>query len=93
MLTKVVQYAIHIFTVIIYELKLTMKDGDVAYRSIQTLLSWVIISNSLNSEVPSINQQQRTLITIGDKKGNFFNSKTCIGAIEFLHILENITHV
>jgi len=59
-----------------------------AYRSLQTLISWLRMQGYTEATVPSHKEIQQTLIDIGDKERNFLNSKQWIGSMEVGFVLE-----
>jgi len=59
-----------------------------AYRSLQTLVSWLRLQGHTEATVPGHKEIQQTLIDIGDKEGKFLNSKQWIGSMEVGFVLE-----
>lgn len=53
-----------------------------AYRSMQTLVSWIVKQNISIRAVPSHAEIQRMLVDMMDKPPSFVNSKQWIGAVE-----------
>lgn len=53
-----------------------------AYRSMQTLVSWILKQNISIRDVPSHAEIQRMLVDMMDKPPSFVNSKQWIGAVE-----------
>lgn len=53
-----------------------------AYRSLQTLCSWLRFQGYSEHKIPSHEDIQRYLVKIGDKPQNFINSKQWIGSTE-----------
>src|SRR4051812_14171312 len=53
-----------------------------AYRSMQTLCSWLNLVKFSTVPVPSHSEIQKMLIKLGDKTPDFLNSKQWIGAFE-----------
>jgi hypothetical protein len=60
-----------------------------AYRSMQTLCSWLKLQNYTNKPVPSHVEIQKMLVQLGDKKSSFIHSTNWIGAIEINICLQN----
>eukprot|EP00009_Paramoeba_aestuarina_P017601 CAMPEP_0201533572 /NCGR_PEP_ID=MMETSP0161_2-20130828/53653_1 /ASSEMBLY_ACC=CAM_ASM_000251 /TAXON_ID=180227 /ORGANISM="Neoparamoeba aestuarina, Strain SoJaBio B1-5/56/2" /LENGTH=172 /DNA_ID=CAMNT_0047937675 /DNA_START=425 /DNA_END=940 /DNA_ORIENTATION=+ len=80
-----------------------------AYRSLQTLCSWVLLQRMDNKHrdtrelsldypsfvkeyqmVPTHQAIQKSLVSLGDKKSNFVNSKQWIGALELTMVLDHL---
>jgi hypothetical protein len=65
-----------------------MQDGfndngwGCAYRSMQTLCSWLRNMQFTSRAVPTHPEIQKMLVELGDKPANFYNSKQWIGAFE-----------
>jgi hypothetical protein len=53
-----------------------------AYRSLQTLCSWMLLQGYTNSPVPSLTDVQKILVQLKDKPANFVGSNNWIGAFE-----------
>lgn len=53
-----------------------------AYRSMQTICSWIKNENYTNKSIPSHVEIQKLLVKSGDKANNFIGSNQWIGAIE-----------
>eukprot|EP01122_Echinamoeba_exundans_P007951 TRINITY_DN2545_c0_g1_i1.p1 TRINITY_DN2545_c0_g1~~TRINITY_DN2545_c0_g1_i1.p1 ORF type:complete len:377 (+),score=10.95 TRINITY_DN2545_c0_g1_i1:555-1685(+) len=66
-----------------------------AYRSLQTIASWLIGQGVVSGSVPSHLEIQQTLIQAKDKPNNFLNSTQWIGAVEvglFLHFRYSVEY-
>lgn len=59
-----------------------------AYRSLQTLVSWLKLQYFVHKEVPSHYQIQKVLIDAGDKPKELLGSKEWIGALEVMLVLD-----
>jgi len=59
-----------------------------AYRSLQTLSSWLGLQGYTDTEVPSHTDIQKVLVDIGDKEAKFIGSKQWIGSTEVGFVLE-----
>lgn len=67
----------------------TMDNGwGCAYRSFQTICSWLIYQNFIYKDVPTHIEIQRALVDMGDKDKSFIGSKQWIGAIEISFCLD-----
>jgi Ufm1-specific protease 2 len=64
-----------------------------AYRSMQTICSWLRYQSYTSKEVPSHLEIQQTLVDIGDREKNFLHSKQWIGAIEISYCLNTLYSV
>mmetsp|Transcript_7988 Transcript_7988/g.11792 ORF Transcript_7988/g.11792 Transcript_7988/m.11792 type:complete len:510 (-) Transcript_7988:595-2124(-) len=64
------------------------KGWGCAYRSLQTIVSWLNEQNYSDKEVPSHYQIQKMLVEAGDKTKDFLGSKEWIGAFEVMLILD-----
>lgn len=64
-----------------------------AYRSLQTLCSWFTAQHYTARAPPGHREIQSTLVTLGDKTGDFVGSKQWIGAIELGYILDSLLGV
>jgi Peptidase family C78 len=69
------------------------KGWGCAYRSLQTIISWVSEQNYFYKEVPSHYQIQKLLVEIGDKPKEFIGSKEWIGAYEVMLILDTYCNI
>lgn len=69
------------------------KGWGCAYRSLQTLISWLREQNFFHNEVPSHYQVQKLLVEAGDKPKEFIGSKEWIGAYEVMLILDTYCKV
>ena len=58
-----------------------------AYRSCQTLVSWLRLQGHTAAPVPSHGDIQRALVAMGDKEPPFVGSRQWIGAIELMYVL------
>jgi hypothetical protein len=58
------------------------KGWGCAYRSMQTLVSWIVKQNLSIKAVPTHTEIQRMLVDMLDKPPSFVNSKQWIGAVE-----------
>jgi len=58
-----------------------------AYRSCQTLVSWLRLQGHTAAAVPSHGDIQRALVAMGDKEPPFVGSRQWIGAIELMYVL------
>jgi hypothetical protein len=76
-----------------YEYRHYMNDGfndngwGCAYRSMQTICSWLLIQNYTAKAVPSHREIQTCLVQLGDKPSSFVGSSQWIGAIEIQQCL------
>ncbi|KAL3069500.1 hypothetical protein niasHS_018225 [Heterodera schachtii] len=63
-----------------------------AYRSFQTVCSWLKFQNYIDATkaIPSHQQIQQCLVDIGDKPSNFVGSKKWIGSLELSFCLETM---
>lgn len=61
-----------------------------AYRSLQTLVSWLKKQGFTESEVPGHKEIQKILVDIGDKESKFIGSKQWIGSTEVGFVLETL---
>jgi len=59
-----------------------------AYRSLQTIISWLKQQGYTETDVPSHKQIQKCLVDIGDKETKFIGSKQWIGSTEVGFVLE-----
>jgi len=59
-----------------------------AYRSLQTIVSWLRLQGYTETEVPDHRQVQKCLVDIGDKESKFIGSKKWIGSTEVGFVLE-----
>ena len=64
------------------------------YRTLQTICSWVHLSASTEKKpgftIPSVQEIQKILINIGDKKDDFFGTKSWIGSFEACLVLDEL---
>lgn len=59
-----------------------------AYRSLQTLASWLRLQGHTEKPVPSLREIQQCLYDIGDKPASFVGSRQWIGSTEVSFVLE-----
>jgi hypothetical protein len=59
-----------------------------AYRSLQTLVSWLRLQGYTSATVPNHREIQQCLVDIGDKEAKFLGSKQWIGSMEVGFVLE-----
>ncbi|GJP65223.1 hypothetical protein CLOP_g22136 [Closterium sp. NIES-67] len=64
-----------------------------AYRSLQTIVSWLRIQQYTSLPVPSHRRIQEALVELGDKEPSFVGSSQWIGAIELSFILDHLLGV
>ena len=64
-----------------------------AYRSLQTLSSYILLNTNRPGEVPSIRQIQETLVALGDKPSSFVGSREWIGSFEVSMVLQKLFEV
>ncbi|KAF3436673.1 hypothetical protein FNV43_RR19420 [Rhamnella rubrinervis] len=67
--------------------------AGVAYRSLQTIISWFRLQHYTSVEVPSHREIQQSLVEIGDKDPSFIGSREWIGAIELSFVLDELLGV
>ncbi|KAL0113054.1 hypothetical protein PUN28_012345 [Cardiocondyla obscurior] len=63
------------------------------YRTLQTICSWIISNENLEKIVPSINEIQKTLVTVEDKDKTFIGSRDWIGSFEVCIVLNQLYNV
>jgi hypothetical protein len=61
-----------------------------AYRSMQTICSWMKYQSLTNRPVPTHKEIQRLLVEMGDKPKEFIGSSQWIGAIEISMLLNEL---
>lgn len=61
-----------------------------AYRSFQTVCSWLKQQGHIDKPIPTHNEIQQTLVDIGDKTASFVGSKKWIGSTELSFCLETM---
>ncbi|KYQ92776.1 hypothetical protein DLAC_05355 [Tieghemostelium lacteum] len=61
-----------------------------AYRSMQTICSWLNYQQISNRSVPTHKEIQQTLVDMEDKEKSFLNSKQWIGAFEITLCLQQL---
>lgn len=64
-----------------------------AYRSLQTICSWIKLQGYCKREPPSHREIQATLVALGDKGKHFIGSKNWIGAIEIGYVLDSLYNI
>ncbi|KAB0799426.1 hypothetical protein PPYR_07306 [Photinus pyralis] len=64
-----------------------------AYRSLQTLASWLLLQGYTDTEVPTFHDIQKCLVDIGDKPSSFVGSKQWIGSTEVNFVLNSLLNV
>uniref|UniRef100_F1L1G0 Ufm1-specific protease n=1 Tax=Ascaris suum TaxID=6253 RepID=F1L1G0_ASCSU len=73
-----------------------MQDGiddtgwGCAYRSLQTIWSWLVLQGYTNKAVPSHREIQESLYECGDKDAKFVGSRQWIGSMELGYCLDNM---
>lgn len=66
------------------------KGWGCAYRSLQTLASWLHLNNYTATVSLSHREIQETLVKIGDKPASFVGSKDWIGSMEVGYVLDEL---
>ncbi|CEG50427.1 Uncharacterized conserved protein [Plasmopara halstedii] len=66
------------------------KGWGCAYRSLQTLASWLFLQHYTQHEFLSHEQIQRVLVKIGDKPARFQGSTEWIGSLEVGYVLDEL---
>jgi len=69
------------------------KGWGCAYRSLQTLASWLVLNNYMTASVPTIPEIQKTLVKLDDKPASFVGSSKWIGATEVCYVLDDLCGV
>nr|CAD2179901.1 unnamed protein product [Meloidogyne enterolobii] len=64
-----------------------------AYRSFQSVCSWLELQGYINKNIPSHREIQQCLVDIGDKPSNFVGSKKWIGSLELSFCLQNMFNI
>lgn len=64
-----------------------------AYRTLQSMASWIINSQGLTTSIPDLSSIQRTLVAINDKPTSFVGSRDWIGAMEVFYVLDSLFNV
>eukprot|EP01133_Synstelium_polycarpum_P015354 gene15354-18213_t len=64
-----------------------------AYRSMQTICSWILHQEYTNRPVPTHQEIQKILVDMGDKESKFYKSKQWIGAIEISMCLQQLYNI
>ncbi|CAB3409077.1 unnamed protein product [Caenorhabditis bovis] len=73
-----------------------MQDGiddsgwGCAYRSFQTIFSWLILNGYTDKPVPTHREIQQALVDVGDKESKFVGSKQWIGSTEISFVLNHL---
>uniref|UniRef100_K3WTA6 Peptidase C78, ubiquitin fold modifier-specific peptidase 1/ 2 n=1 Tax=Globisporangium ultimum (strain ATCC 200006 / CBS 805.95 / DAOM BR144) TaxID=431595 RepID=K3WTA6_GLOUD len=66
------------------------KGWGCAYRSLQTLASWLHLNHYTDKQSPSHVEIQETLVRIGDKPSSFVKSREWIGSMEVGYVLDEL---
>lgn len=69
------------------------KGWGCAYRSLQTLASWLVLNHYAPASAPTHlthDAIQRTLVRIGDKPPSFIGSREWIGSMEVGYVLDEV---
>ncbi|ESN99813.1 hypothetical protein HELRODRAFT_113575 [Helobdella robusta] len=61
-----------------------------AYRSLQTIASWLYLQGYTEKATPTHRQIQQALVEVGDKLPSFLGSKQWIGSTEVSYVLDHI---
>uniref|UniRef100_A0A914PLL6 UFSP1/2/DUB catalytic domain-containing protein n=1 Tax=Panagrolaimus davidi TaxID=227884 RepID=A0A914PLL6_9BILA len=64
-----------------------------AYRSLQTIWSWLCFQGRINRMPPTHKEIQECLVKIGDKQSKFIGSRGWIGSIEIGFVLESLAGI
>uniref|UniRef100_A0AC34F4L2 Ufm1-specific protease n=1 Tax=Panagrolaimus sp. ES5 TaxID=591445 RepID=A0AC34F4L2_9BILA len=64
-----------------------------AYRSLQTIWSWLCFQGRINRMPPSHKEIQECLVKIGDKPSKFIGSQGWIGSFEIGFVLQNLANI
>ncbi|KAL9915903.1 probable Ufm1-specific protease 1 [Glossina fuscipes] len=64
-----------------------------AYRSLQSMCSWILNKKGQSENVPSIEEIQKTLVMLGDKNQKFIDSRDWIGALEVCYVIDALYNV
>ncbi|KAL7077792.1 hypothetical protein ACQ4LE_003023 [Meloidogyne hapla] len=64
-----------------------------AYRSFQTVCSWLKQQEYIDKNIPTHKEIQQCLVNIGDKPSNFLGSKKWIGSLELSFCLQNMFNI
>uniref|UniRef100_A0A914Z6C0 Ufm1-specific protease n=1 Tax=Panagrolaimus superbus TaxID=310955 RepID=A0A914Z6C0_9BILA len=64
-----------------------------AYRSLQTIWSWLCFEARINRMPPSHKEIQECLVKIGDKPSKFIGSQGWIGSFEIGFVLQNLANI
>lgn len=73
-----------------------MQDGiddngwGCAYRSLQTLASWLHLQGYTEKSVPSHTEIQKCLVAVGDKEESFIGSRKWIGSVEVGYVIDHL---
>jgi hypothetical protein len=66
------------------------KGWGCAYRSMQTLCSWILLEGFASKPVPTHREIQETIVMLGDKPASFVGSRNWIGAVEIAMCLQSM---
>lgn len=66
------------------------KGWGCAYRSLQTLASWLYLNHYTSKASLTHAEIQQTLVKIGDKPASFVNSREWIGSMEVGYVLDEL---
>lgn len=61
-----------------------------AYRSLQTLVSWLHLQGYTEKSVPSHTEIQKCLVAVGDKEAAFVGSRKWIGSVEVGYVIDHL---
>uniref|UniRef100_A0A7E4VXU1 Ufm1-specific protease 2 n=1 Tax=Panagrellus redivivus TaxID=6233 RepID=A0A7E4VXU1_PANRE len=64
-----------------------------AYRSLQTIWSWLNYKGRVNRLPPSHKEVQECLVSIGDKPSKFIGSRGWIGSFEIGFVMQNLANL
>uniref|UniRef100_A0A1A9WMX1 UFSP1/2/DUB catalytic domain-containing protein n=1 Tax=Glossina brevipalpis TaxID=37001 RepID=A0A1A9WMX1_9MUSC len=64
-----------------------------AYRSLQSMCSWILNKKGQNHTIPSIREIQKILVELGDKSQRFIDSRDWIGALEVCYVVDALYNV
>lgn len=60
-----------------------LKGWGCAYRTLQSMISWILEARGDSvTQIPSILDMQKCLVSIKDKPESFYGSRDWIGALE-----------
>lgn len=66
------------------------KGWGCAYRSLQTIVSWLVWQGYSKVDIPSHRDIQVSLVKMGDKDTSFVNSRSWIGSFEINLVLQDL---